>query len=66
MPNPTCPHCNYEFDDDETWHSSHRNEVHAGDSEISDLTCHACGNKFHVVCVHDINWVPCDADGDLL
>lgn len=64
MSNPTCPHCNYEFDDDDTWHSSHTNEVNAGDSEVSDLTCHACGNEFHVVCEHEIKWHQCDADGN--
>ena len=67
---PTCPHCQYEFDDDETWHSHclDSGEVYDGDGDISELKCPNldCGKSFHVQCVHDISWTACEEYGDEL
>lgn len=63
MPNPTCPHCNYEFSSEQTWNGPNDNEVFAVEDNVSDLTCYNCGNNFHVVCEHEVTWHPCDADG---
>ena len=68
MNNPTCPHCGYEFDDDETWHTSHQSEyeVYNGDGDQSTVKCHNldCQKVFHLMCVHDIRWKPVDEDGN--
>ena len=63
MNNPICPHCEYEFDDDETWHSG--GDVCSGDVDTSELVCHNldCKKTFHVICRHDIKWTACDEDG---
>lgn len=65
MTNPTCPHCQYEFDEDESWNHKGANTVNADDGDISDLDCPQCKAKFHVVCHHDINWKPCNEHGDI-
>ena len=51
---PKCPHCNYEFDDEETWNSSYSKEsqVHTGDFEDSEVKCHSCEEIFKVTCEH--------------
>jgi hypothetical protein len=67
MSNPTCPHCSYEFDDEETWCVSHGDsDVYTGDGDISELTCHNddCKKQFHIVCVHDIRFAACDENGN--
>lgn len=59
MSYPTCPHCGYEFDEDETWFSGHsENEVHTGDCDESELTCPNmdCGEKFITTCVHVVTF----------
>lgn len=55
MTNPTCRHCNYEFDCEETWYGG---EVSTGDSDISTLTCPNldCGKKFVVQCEHVVTF----------
>lgn len=67
---PTCPHCQYEFDTDETWHSQclDSGEVHSGDGDISELKCPNldCRKSFNVICVHDISWIACDEDGQTI
>lgn len=68
MNNPTCPHCSYEFDDEETWHSTFLDigEVYSGCGDMSELTCpnEDCKSNFNVICVHDIRWKAVDEDGD--
>lgn len=52
---PVCPHCNYEFDDEETWFGLYsENRVHTGDGDESDLKCPQfdCGKEFKARCVH--------------
>ncbi len=69
--NPTCPHCDYQFDQDETWHSQHNGktgEVLTDDGDVSELTCpnKGCNKPFFVRCAHDIHFVACDEEGDNL
>jgi hypothetical protein len=68
--NPTCPHCKYEFDEEETWYSqsSKSGEVHTGDGDMSELKCPNldCKKAFYTNCVHDIKFVACDEDGQEL
>lgn len=48
-----CPHCGYEFDDDETWHSQYGDDKHVvntGDCEESNVECHSCEQGFNVYC----------------
>ena len=51
---PVCPHCGYDFDSDETWHSRYSDEskVSTGDGDESEVKCHNddCGKKFKVIC----------------
>lgn len=65
MKYPTCPHCNYVFDEDETWNHKGRNEVNADDGDISDLDCPRCCGKFHVVCELSPSWAVCNEDGEV-
>ncbi len=55
---PKCPHCGYEFDEEEVWHSDHNNYVHTGDGDDSELKCPNtdCGKKFEVACIHEIKF----------
>ncbi len=70
MSNPTCPHCGYEFDDDETWYTSSQVDfvVHSGDGDLSEVKCHNldCQKVFNLMCVHDIRWKNVDEDGEEL
>lgn len=53
---PTCPHCNYEFDAEETWHStySEKSRVHTNDDDESTVTCHNddCKKRFKTRCTY--------------
>ena len=64
---PTCPHCNYEFDEEETWYGTGLKceAPEHGDGDISELTCpnSDCEKKFHVACYHDVKFKACDEDG---
>jgi len=66
--NPTCSHCGYVFDDDETWHSSmsETGTVHTGDCDTSELVCPNldCKKTFYVACSHDVFFTQIDKDGD--
>ena len=57
---PKCPHCGYEFDGEETWHSAYSKygRVYVGDCDQSDLTCpnDDCKKPFKVECVHKITF----------
>ncbi len=61
---PTCPHCNYEFDEEETWYSDYKNsgKVYTGDGDESDLVCQNvdCGKEFKVSCYYEIKFQACD------
>lgn len=64
---PTCPHCSYEFDQEETWYSasSGKNEVSTGDGDTSELKCPNldCQKEFSVICEHVVMFA---ADEDRL
>lgn len=63
---PTCPHCGYEFDEEETWlgNYSTTGNVHSGDGDDSDLVCPNldCEKKFSVVCIHEIKFEAIEED----
>jgi hypothetical protein len=64
---PTCSHCSYEFDDDETWHGEYTvGKVNTDDGDYSVLKCPNCdcGETFFVQCLHRIEFVQIDADGE--
>lgn len=63
MSNPTCSHCDYELNEEETWHEQ---EIHSDDGELSEITCpnFTCQKTFYVMCKHDIRWESCDEYGD--
>ncbi len=52
--NPMCPHCEYEFDSDETWHNNYSDtgKVYTGDGDESELKCPNldCGKAFITIC----------------
>jgi len=65
--NPKCNHCDYEFDDEETWHGEYTvGRVYTGDGDDSTLTCPNldCGKKFHVRCIHKLVFIPVNKDGE--
>lgn len=59
---PKCPHCGYEFDDDDVWYGDQ--DVETGDCDTSELKCLNldCGKGFRVVCVHLIRFEAADDD----
>lgn len=64
---PKCNHCNYQFDDEDTWHGSYTvGEVHFDEDTQSDLKCPNCGETFHVVCEHHYHFKNTHADGEEL
>ena len=65
MTNPTCPHCSYEFDDEETWYVSNGDkDVYTGDGDVSDLLCHNddCKKVFYIICEHEVKFKSCEED----
>jgi len=69
MSNPTCSHCGYELDDEETWYGKYTvGEVSSGDCDDSKLVCpnSDCGKTFYVRCVHRIEFVMIDEEGEEL
>jgi DNA-directed RNA polymerase subunit RPC12/RpoP len=46
---PVCNHCEYEFDDDETWHR----EIHTGNGDTTEMECPSCGEKIFIYCEYD-------------
>jgi hypothetical protein len=64
---PTCSHCGYEFDDEETWHGEYTvGKVNTDDGDYSVLKCPNCdcGETFFVQCLHRIEFAQIDADGE--
>lgn len=59
---PKCPHCDYEFTDDETFYSEQ--DVSFIDGDMTDLNCPGCGEEFHVLCIHHYEFQNVDEDGD--
>ena len=61
---PTCPHCDYEFDDEETWYSDYLDSgaVYTDDEEVSDLVCpnSDCGKPFRVISCWALQFKPYD------
>ena len=52
---PRCPHCGYNFDDEETWYPSDTvGRTHVGDGDESELVCPTCNKKFIVTCIHEL------------
>lgn len=65
--NPTCIHCGYEFDEEETWHGEYQvGKVYTGDCDDSELKCPNldCGKTFYVRCIHLISFEQIDAEGE--
>jgi hypothetical protein len=66
---PKCPHCGYEFDDEETWYGNYNKtgNVFTGDGDSSELSCpnDDCRKKFECTCVHIIMFESDDDDIDL-
>ena len=64
---PTCSHCGYIFDEEETWHGEYTvGKVHTGDCDDSELKCpnSDCGKVCHVRCIHEIRFLMIDEDGE--
>lgn len=63
---PTCPHCGYEFDDEEIWYEGTGIYVNMGDCEDTELICpnDDCKKKFNVRCIHEITFIQIDENGD--
>lgn len=64
---PKCSHCGYEFDDEETWHGEYTvGEVNTENGDDSELKCPNldCGKTFFIRCLHRIEFLQIDADGD--
>lgn len=59
---PTCPDCDYEFDDEETWYAGTGRTVYTDDGDESYLVCPNldCKKEFKVVCVHQITFQPAE------
>lgn len=51
--NPKCPHCGYEFDDDQTWYNSRIADTSDG-AENEGVECSACGGEFVVRAYHTV------------
>jgi|GEM_PF-3315306 len=65
--NPKCSHCGYELDDEETWYGEYKvGRVSTGDCDQSELKCPNldCGKIFYTQCVHKIEFVQVDEDGE--
>ena len=62
---PTCNHCDYEFDEEETWHGEYTvGKVHTGDCDDSKLKCPSCEKTFYVHCIHKVEFQTTDEDGE--
>jgi hypothetical protein len=50
---PVCNYCDYEFDDDETWHYG---LISTGDCDVSNVECPSCKKKIYIECCHIIKF----------
>jgi len=65
--NPKCPHCEYVFDDEETWYGEYTvGKIYTGDGDESTITCPNldCKKSFTVTCTHELVFESEDAPED--
>jgi len=56
MSMPRCPHCGYEFDHDDIWHSDATEFPHRDDGETTQTKCLSCGIKLTIMLRTTPSW----------
>lgn len=62
-----CPHCKYEFNDEEIWHGANDCDFPLrGDGDTDYFICPSCSETLYVTVNHDISWKFTNDDGNEL
>ena len=63
---PTCPHCKYEFDAEDIYHTGSTEFPTENDSDETYTKCSSCGEKLLIVLSLTPEWTFTDEDGEEL
>ena len=55
---PKCPHCKYEFNDDDIWSGN----LDTNDGCYSETDCPRCNEKLYIVCEYEPNFYMIDKE----
>lgn len=58
---PVCPNCNYKFTYEQTFEDT---DISLDDQESTRLVCLYCNKIFYTLCIHSINFLKIDENGD--
>jgi hypothetical protein len=63
---PKCPHCKYEFDDEDIWYSGSTDFPTQNDGDETDTKCQGCGEELRIRLNLAPSWDFLDEDGEEL
>lgn len=63
---PQCPHCKYEFDAEDIWHTGSTDFPKESDGDESETQCLNCHKPLSIRLDLEPRWVFLDDDGDPL
>jgi hypothetical protein len=61
---PECPHCGYEFDAEDIWHTGSTNFPTENDGDETETKCSVCNEKLRIVLDLSPSWRFVDEDGE--
>ena len=64
MSEPKCPHCGYEFDAEDIWHTGGTNFPVSEDGEEKQTRCWSCDEPLLIVLNLEHSWKFIDEDGE--
>ena len=66
MDYPKCPHCKYEFDAEDIWHTGSTDFPTETDGEETDTKCSSCGERLIITLDLSPSWRFLSNDGEEL
>ena len=66
MSYPKCPHCDYEFDEEDIWHTGSTDFPTIDDGDETETSCSGCGKALRIILDLEPSWRFLDGDGDYL
>ncbi len=59
---PKCPHCNYEFNDENIWHTGSTDFPKGNDGDVTDTACLNCKKPLKIALNLEPSWTFLDED----